>query len=527
MSDQVLIVDALSAGVGRRTSSRDSIGCGPRAVAGVLEKQKVQCKIQRMEDVLVIPKRLRRYNHVAISAMTMDLPAAVKFAKIWKHERPHGRMIIGGPIAFNPKPVLESLKPDLLVMGEGEATLENLLEQDFFSENIDLSKIDGIAYLDHDDLFLTPSRSFITSEEWSNDYKASTERIVDYKDYQAARVYVEVLRGCSNFGRTTLPLPDGRECTNCGNCQSSNMNERLECPENIPPGCGFCSVPNTWGPPRSRSAASIVNEIEELVASGVHRIVLEAPDFLDYQRGESPVTNPCAPPANNDAIASLLDDLNAIPEINSGNVHLSIENIKACLFADEIAGVLTKRLTSISPNIGLETGSDIHMAQIGKCGSASDVVNAVKTAKKHGMFPYIYFIYGLPSETAESVQASVKIMHEVSDAGAERIILYGFRPLPESAFSHFSESSFHDPLSEPLRKTASRINRNKKDRYLGKTLCGIAAEPSWSRHGYTIVYPFGEGPIMTVRGGYSAGSLLMLKITKVLSPGLLEAEVVK
>ncbi len=526
MPGKVLIVDALSAGSGRRTSSRDSIGCGPRTIAGVLERHNIHCRISRIEDLLQAPKKLRKFDHLALSAMTMDLPASIQLLKKWRHERSRGRVIVGGPLSSDPKGVLSLLKPDVLVVGEGESTLDELLMINFLDDNPSLPDVVGVAYLRGNDVQINEPRPFISESTWSNKFTPSSTRIVDYSDYQAARVYVEVLRGCSNFGRPTLPLPNGRECTDCDNCRSDDMKLRMVCPEGIPPGCGFCSVPNTWGPPRSRSAESIVKEIRQLVDLGVHRIVLEAPDFLDYSRGIG-ITDPCGPAANLEAIGALLDSLNEIQEIRKGSVHLTIENMKACLFTEEVAANLSGSLSSISPNIGLETGSDEHMVQIGKCGSAANVLRAVRVAKKHGMTPFIYFIYGLPGETPESIQASVRLMQEVSEAGAERIILYGFRPLPGSAFEEFPEARSDDPISEPLRIEAARVNRSKKNRYVGLLVKGVAAEPSWSRHGYTMVYPLAEGPLMTIKGGYTAGTILNLRVTKVLSAGLLEAEVVE
>jgi len=117
-------------------------------------------------------------------------------------------------------------------------------------------------------------------------------------------------------------------------------------------------------------------------------------------------------------------------------------------------------------------------------------------------------------------------MKAVSDAGAERIILYGFRPLPGTAFENHPESSTQSELGLLLRNEADRINREKKDNYLGKIIRGIAAEPSWARHGYTMVNPLEEGPLMTIPGGYSPGTLLNIRVTKVLSGGLVAGEVV-
>jgi len=525
MSDKVLIVDALSAGSGQRRSSRDSIGCGPRTIAGVLEKHNIPCRIYRVEEILEKRAILRKFDHTAISAMTMDFPAVTNFVKLWRGSRSQGRIIIGGPIAADPL-ALKELNPDVIVMGEGEATLEELITEKFFDKYVELSNVRGVSYQVGGKTVSTKPRELIPSEVLSENYRASTTRIIDYKAYQASKVYVEVTRGCSNFKRTKLPLEDGRKCTECSNCDSNDSDVRMDCPEEIPPGCGFCSVPGTWGPPRSRSIETIVDEVRELLDLGVHRIVLESPGFLDFMRGKEPLTDPCNPPANLEAIKDLLDRLNALPQIANKTAHIAIENMKACLFSEEVAKTLVDSMMDSSPNIGLETGSEKHLRDIGKCGSPDDVISAVKIASKYGMSPFVYFIYGLPGETEETVNESIEIMKAVSDAGAERIILYGFRALPGTAFEKSPESSTKSELGMLLRKEADRINREKKDSYLGKIIRGIAAEPSWARHGYTMVNPLEEGPLMTVPGGYSPGTLLNVRISRVLSSGLVEGEVV-
>ena len=40
-----------------------------------------------------------------------------------------------------------------------------------------------------------------------------------------------------------------------------------------------------------------------------------------------------------------------------------------------------------------------------------------------------------------------------------------------------------------------------------------------------MVYPLGEGPIMTVPGGYSPGTVMKVRVIKPLSAGLLLGEV--
>ena len=525
MTDRVLIVDALSAGTGQRRSSRDSIGCGPRTVAGVFEKHGISCNIHRVEEILDKNTLLRKFSHVAVSAMTMDLPAVTKLVKLWRSSHRQGRILIGGPIAADPIR-LKELNPDVIVIGEGEVTLSELITRGFFDKYVELSEIQGIAFPVGDQIVTTRPRELISTKSLSKEYKPSTTRIIDYNAYQASKVYVEVTRGCSNFRRTRYPLMDGRQCTECGNCDATEAEVRMDCPEEIPPGCGFCSVPGTWGPPRHRSTDAIVEEVRELLDLGVHRIVLESPGFLDFMRGKEPLTDPCYPPANLDAIKDLLGRLNELPQVANKTAYISIENMKACLFSEEVAQMLVDSMMGASPNIGLETGSEQHLKDIGKCGSPNDVISAVQIAAKHGISPFVYFIYGLPGETEETVQESIEIMRAVSKAGAERIILYGFRALPGSAFADYPESSTKDEFGLQLRKEAERINRKKKDNYLGRIIRGIAAETSWARHGYTMVNPLEEGPLMTVPGGHSPGTLLNIRVTKVLSDGLVEGEIV-
>ncbi|MCF2137486.1 MAG: B12-binding domain-containing radical SAM protein [Candidatus Thorarchaeota archaeon] len=521
---RILIVDALSAGSGKRITSRDAIGCGPRSIAGILEERGYQCRIKRVEDILHGKARLREFEHVAISAMSMDRPAISKVIRSWRrHHR--GRVLLGGPIASGGKSVLTDLRSDAIVIGEGEATLSELLDKGFFEGECDLADIRGVGYMADKTPTITEPRPLLTPEEMDR-FRPSIQRVMDYPAYQASRVYVEVIRGCSNFRRPTIPLPDGRACTDCGNCDSPDYKARIYCPEDIPPGCGFCSVPATWGAPRSRKQSTIVEEVRDLLDLEVHRIVLEAPDFLDYERGPYPLTDPCSPTANIDAIKELLADITALPQFEEGTAHLAIENMKACLFTEEVAQAITQYAHDTSPNIGLESGSSEHIEKIGKSGTPTDVLNAVRVAHKFNMSPFVYLIYGLPGETSETVEESIRLMMKLSKAGAERIILYGFQPLPGSAFADFPPASFNDPLGKRLRDAAEKINRGKKDRYLNTTIKGIAAEPSLTHRGYTMVYPLSEGPIMTVPGGYSAGTLLTVKITKVLSAGLLLGRVV-
>lgn len=165
MSGKVLIVDALSVGSGRRGSSRDSIGCGPRTVAGVMETHAVPCRILRVEVVLFAKGRTRGFEHFTISAMTMDLPVTRNIVAQWRRTHTSGRIIVGGPIASSPHHVLGEVQPDVLVIGEGEATLDELLLAGFLEENIDLAPIAGIGYMNGDSPIVTEPRRLLSAAD--------------------------------------------------------------------------------------------------------------------------------------------------------------------------------------------------------------------------------------------------------------------------------------------------------------------------------------------------------------------------
>ncbi|MDK2384822.1 MAG: hypothetical protein QI199_08500, partial [Candidatus Korarchaeota archaeon] len=116
-----LILDALAAGEGKRLSSLDVIGAGPRAIAGVLEMFDLEYRIYRVEDYL--RKGAGKFGVLLVSAMTMDEPVVRRVASRFK-----GIKIIGGPITSDPS-IVPRLGFHLGVWGEGEVALESLLRR--------------------------------------------------------------------------------------------------------------------------------------------------------------------------------------------------------------------------------------------------------------------------------------------------------------------------------------------------------------------------------------------------------------
>ncbi|MFH1338436.1 MAG: cobalamin-dependent protein, partial [Candidatus Omnitrophota bacterium] len=97
---------------------------------------------------------LADYPSVGISVNAGNVSSALDIAREIRNHSPSTRIIMGGPHATA---VYERLIPeyaDIVVRGEGEDTIVELMQQD------DLSSIKGIAYWDKE-LKLTPARPYI------------------------------------------------------------------------------------------------------------------------------------------------------------------------------------------------------------------------------------------------------------------------------------------------------------------------------------------------------------------------------
>ncbi len=528
-----LIVDALASGRGWRASARDAIGAGPRAIAGVLERHGLECRIARAEEALRERRLLMNAGVILASAMTMDIEALRRLSYAVKLKSPETPMVAGGPAASDPYALLSRTLFDIAVIGEGEKTLEELLSiglsRGAIPDPDDLKSVRGLAYRWRGRVVVTEQRPLMSGGELDS-YRPSVRRVADYPHYFAARVYVEVVRGCSNFKRTSLKLRSGLECTGCNRCSSGSLAERLSCPAGIRPGCGYCSVPSLHGPPRSRSIESITSEVRELIALGVHRIVLSAPDFLDYMREKlvepEPLTDPRSPEPNYSAIEELLASLRSIAE--ESGAYIMVENIKPSLFTERAARILAEYLPGTPVHIGCETGDPAHSRMLGRPSAPSEALEAARRAARHGLRPYVYFIHGLPAQTRETVERTVELIEKLDEAGVEKVTVYRFKPLPMSAFEHEppGRPASRDPLSYRIVEAARQLNTRRKMRLVGKRMKVIVAEPHPRHRRYAYAYPLEDGPaVLLVDGAAMIASVVEAKVTRVLSDRLVEAEV--
>ena len=519
-----LIVDALASGRGKRQATRDVIGAGPRSLAGVLEGEGMTPRIIVAETFLHGGLDLGDFDILLASGMTTDLPTIRRVVTTWKKAK-EGPVLVGGPVASEPEKALVKTGADISVIGEGEQTLKELLELGLdrgrLPEPEALERVRGMAYVDGV-VHVNPLRHTMRRGEYDA-FTPSTATIADYPLFRSSRVYVEVLRGCSNYNRARIAV-ETETCEGCRRCGEGDLEERYDCPQGISPGCGYCSVPSLFGPPKSRSVDKIVQEVEELLSRGVRRVVLSAPGFLDYGRDllvePRPLTDPRHPEPNYQILDELLSKLSDLGGFQDRKASFFIENIKGNLVTERAAETLGRHLDGTPVNVGFETGSMTHTAQLGRASTPEENLKAVLRLKREGLRPYVYFIHGLPGQNPENAHETVETIDRCVASGASRIILYRFQPLPMSAFHGMSKAppAVKDPIGKRIHTAAQRANRTLKENLVGQTVRVVIAERYRKNKRFHVAYPLYHGPVVLVEGFEgSEGSVVDVEIVGIVS----------
>jgi anaerobic magnesium-protoporphyrin IX monomethyl ester cyclase len=177
-----------------------------------------------------------KYTYVLTGGLSVHYSAVRQCVESVRVHAPSAKIILGGNlISSRPEPMWNALRPDYMVLGEGEATIVELLGH--LESNRDLSKVKGIGYRrDGGDLALTAPRRAIQD--------IGTLPLPDYEGLG----YGEYL---DNIKSSTLYYYDVFD-----NPRPYPLLSSRSCPYQ----CTFCYRPkqNTY---RQRAIASVMEEI--------------------------------------------------------------------------------------------------------------------------------------------------------------------------------------------------------------------------------------------------------------------------
>lgn len=370
-------------------------------LAAVAEKAGLEAKINDYSQNGDYEADLKEFNpdylvvNIATPTLEHDLDAVKKAKEIC----PNVITIAKGAafLTLADRIIKEHNELDFGILGEAENTLKEILEGKPKAEIL------GLYYKENDEVKFTGNRPFI---EDLDSLPFPARHLVDNNIYR---------RPDNNKVQATIKVSRG-------------------CPFH----CFFClATPVSGAKVRRRSPENIVAEIKECVEKYNIKNFLFWSDIFNIDKEWT------------------MKLCQAI--IDSGLKITWSANTRADTADLEMAEMMYKsgcRLVSI----GVESGSQYMLEKMGKKITLNDVRRTVKVFKKAKIRIYNYFVIGLPWETEETVEETIKFAIELN---SDFISFYTATPLPGSRFYDYAlehnlfdkETSFENAYYYPAVNT--------------------------------------------------------------------------
>ena len=343
-------------------------------------------------------------NYLVANIATPTFQSDMMAVKLAKEILPNICTIVKGApfLTYNTNTIYENPFIDYVIMGEAELTLKDILD------GVPNCEILGICYRENFQPVKNDKRPFIDNLDI---LPFPARHLVDNSIYKRpdngkVQAVVKVARGCPFY-------------------------------------CFFClATPVSGAKVRTRSPENIVAELKECVEKYNIKNFLFWSDIFNFNR---------------EWTLELCQKI-----IESGLKITWSSNTRADTMDDEMAKMMYKsgcRLVSI----GVESGSQKMLDNIGKKITLDDIRNTVKILKKNKIKIYNYFVIGLPWETEETVEETIKFAIELD---SNFISFYTATPLPGTKYFAYAmlnklvegnldfRSAYYEPVvrSEHLSK---------------------------------------------------------------------------
>ncbi len=314
---------------------------------------------------------------IGINCTTLNRMAGFEIAKITKEKSPKIKIIMGGVHATALyKQILENFPIDIIVLGEGEITISELIKA--FSKNIKLENIKGIAFKKNKDVIFTGIREAIKNLD-------------------------------------ELPFPKHELCEDAiKKSKTAVMMTSRGCPF----GCIFCSTCAYWGRKwRARTPKNVVDEMEHIIKrfSYVERIFFHDDEFtIDNQR----VINIC-------------------DEIMKRRIKIKWGCSSRVDTVSEEMLIKMKQAGCDEIDYGVESGSQKMLDSMGKKITLEQTKNAIELTNKVGIPYHPFMIIGVPGENWDTINETINFIKELKNAdignGVAGLQIYPNTPIYELA----------------------------------------------------------------------------------------------
>ena len=379
------------------------------ALVGALETQPYYKQIDTFfftnnEDLVSgLNKIINNYEQivVGISFFTTQLWDIHGLMKLLREKYKKEILIItGGPHPTgDPKGTLK-LGCDLVVVGEGEDTLIELFQRLIKKE--DYHNIMGIAYYNAEGIYeYTGRRTPIDLDKYPP-FPMKHQKLGP----------IEITRGC-------------------------------------PYVCYFCQTPYILGTqPRHRSIENICKYIELMKRNEHIDIRFITPNAFSYG-------SPDGKTVKLEKLEALLIKVKNIIA-PKGRIFLGFPSeVRPEHVSEKTLELIKKYCANDNIVIGAQTGSQKMLDYCHRGHNLEDVYRAVDLTIKEDLIANVDFIFGLPKETEEDVNLTIKLMEDLVALGAKAHTHF-FIPLPQTPFANENPTEIDMTLRKYIEKLTSK-----------------------------------------------------------------------
>lgn len=345
---------------------------------------------------------------VGISVLSVKVASAYKIARMCKEIDFDLTVLVGAdhPTVF-PSIILENHDVDVVVRGEGESTIVDLiqtLEKEAIPESLDSVK--GISYRRNGKIIHNPDRPLIP--ELDSIPMPRLEALVQLKTYRPVDFGVIISsRGC-------------------------------------PYRCTFCGVQTIWS--RKMRSCSVQNVLEEVT-------------FLKEKWGTEYFSfRDALFTLNRNRIILLCD------EFIQRNLNIQWECLTRVDFIDRVLLQRMKKAGCVTIRVGIESTDQTVLESMKKQIDLNKVKEAAHILNQMGFYWSAYFLFGTPHETRNSMQNTLRFIKEIDPPF---VTLSRFAPIPGSEmYSELEEKNMISPYidwsleNNQRRETHYLLNMN-------------------------------------------------------------------
>ncbi|MGZ3419080.1 MAG: TIGR04013 family B12-binding domain/radical SAM domain-containing protein, partial [Polyangiales bacterium] len=213
--------------------------------------------------------------------------------------------------------------------------------------------------------------------------------------------------------------------------------------------CGFCQTPYMFKARfRHRSIENVRAHVRTMRVERLRYVRFVTPTSLSYGTDDT-TPNLAAVEA---LLAACREEIGEGGKIFFGTFP---SEVRPEHVTPEALAMLKKWVDNDNLVIGGQSGSQRVLDATRRDHLVEDVVRAVRVAASAGFVPNVDFLFGLPSEDASDVEATVVLMQRLVELGA-RVHSHTFMPLPGTPLRDAPAGRVEEPVRQAIERLEAK-----------------------------------------------------------------------